>query len=155
MSAVETVHFNLLEKRYETSWLGSIFTGRDEANGGKPSVKPVLTFLFSLPPFLPPLLPVALIITLSAFLHIFWRKRSQLHDDFPPVAERTAGQGTASAPTLLLVCAASSYHVRVEQGVRKRGRKYRAERAVSITVICWLFCSEGLCRNTAYYYLTW
>lgn len=56
--------------------------------------------------FLPPLsmtllfLFISLIFHLPALLYILRSKGSQLHDDFPPVAERAVGQGTSSRPFL-------------------------------------------------------
>lgn len=55
---------------------------------------PLSHFSSFLPSFF---LPVPLTFTLSAFLHIFRSEGSELHDDFPSVAERTVGQGTAGA----------------------------------------------------------
>lgn len=57
---------------------------------------------FLLSPIFLPSFCVPLIFNLSALLHIIRSKGSELHDDFPFVAERTAGQGKTSSPTLLM-----------------------------------------------------
>lgn len=60
-----------------------------------------------------------------ALLHVFWSKGSQLHDDFPSVAERIVGKGTISSPTLLPVyaaawCDTTSSYLRIEHSVNKQ-----------------------------------